>query len=171
LALIFVYTVCSCLSIGEFGRSWIKARKNIGKKRRADYLATIAVLERHFGAGALLRDVTVGAANAFRDLLVSEGYAIDTVGWRVKMAKCLFAAAVDYKHLLESPFAKVRAGSKSTNDRFVYVEKGDIDAIIDDVSCPQWKAMITLWRMDRAPIAYDSSTFTFRQGSFRRICS
>ena len=138
---------CSCLTIGEFGRSWVEKRrdtKDISEKRANDYLKTIKMLEEYFEADTPLRSITVGTAKAFRAQLAVK-YAEATVAFRIKMVKCLFNSAVEYEHITDSPFTKVKSGSQ-VNDRFVYVEKGDIDAIIDDVSCPQWKAMITLWR-------------------------
>jgi len=136
----------SCLTIGEFGTPWVEGRKDLGDKRANDYLATIEMLKTFLKGDSALRAVTPGDASAFRAHLVDQGLALDTIGWRIKMAKCLFTAAVDFAHLAINPFEKVRAGSKSINDRFVYVEPRIIEAIIEDVSCLEWKAIITLWR-------------------------
>jgi hypothetical protein len=62
------------------------------------------------------------------------------------MAKCLFGAAVDFGHIFSNPFAKVKSTLQPNDDRFVYIPIETIDAIIEDVSCPEWKAIITLWR-------------------------
>ena len=132
------------LTIGEFGRPWVENRKDISAKRRQDYLKTIGMLEDYFGTDKVLNDITVGAAKSYRSALAQE-VAEATVAFRIKMIKCLFNNAVDFGHITSNPFEKVKSGSQD-NDRFVYVSKGTIDTIIDDVTCPEWKAMITLWR-------------------------
>ena len=133
------------LTIGEFGRDWVGSRTNdLSAKRKQDYLTTIRMLESFFGSDKVLNDVTVGDAKAYRASLAQE-VAEATVAFRIKMIKCLFSAAVDYGHLISNPFEKVKSGSQ-TNDRFVYISTDIIDAIIEDVTCPEWKAMITLWR-------------------------
>ena len=132
------------LTIGEFGRSWIDSRNDISAKRKQAYLTTIEMLEDHFGKDVVLNDITVGQAKAYRNDL-AQGVADSTVGFRIKMIKCMFNAAIDFGHILSNPFAKVSSGSKS-EDRFEYVSKETINAIIDDVSCLQWKVIIALWR-------------------------
>jgi integrase len=132
------------LTIGEFGRPWVESRKDISAKRQQDYLKTIGMLEDYFGADKVLNDITVGEAKSYRSALAQE-VAEATVAFRIKMIKCLFNNAVDFGHITSNPFEKVKSGSQD-NDRFVYVSKGTIDTIIDDVTCPEWKAMITLWR-------------------------
>ena len=92
----------------------------------------------------VLNDVTVGDAKAYRASLAQE-VAEATVAFRIKMIKCLFNNAVDFGHIQTNPFAKVKSGSQ-TNDRFVYISTDTIDTIIEEVSCIEWKAMITLWR-------------------------
>jgi integrase len=132
------------LTIGEFGRPWVESRKDISAKRQQDYLKTIGMLEDYFGADKVLNDITVGEAKSYRSALVQE-VAEATVAFRIKMIKCFFNNAVDFGHITSNPFEKVKSGSQD-NDRFVYVSKGTIDTIIDDVTCPEWKAIITLWR-------------------------
>ena len=132
------------LTIGEFGRPWVESRKDISAKRQQDYLKTIGMLEDYFGTDKVLNDITVGEAKSYRSALAQE-VAEATVAFRIKMIKCLFNNAVDFGHITSNPFEKVKSGSQD-NDRFVYVSKGTIDTIIDDVTCPEWKAMITLWR-------------------------
>ena len=132
------------LTIGEFGRPWVESRKDISAKRQQDYLKTIGILEDYFGTDKGLNDITVGEAKSYRSALAQE-VAEATVAFRIKMIKCLFSNAVDFGHITSNPFEKVKSGSQD-NDRFVYVSKGTIDTIIDDVTCPEWKAMITLWR-------------------------
>ena len=132
------------LTIGEFGRDWIAGRSDLSSKRKQDYLTTITMLEEYFGSGKVLNDVTVGDAKAYRASLAQE-VAEATVAFRIKMIKCLFNNAVDFGHIQTNPFGNVKSGSQ-TNDRFVYIRKETIDAIIKDVSCIEWKAIITLWR-------------------------
>jgi integrase len=132
------------LTIGEFGCPWVESRKDISAKRQQDYLKTIGMLEDYFGTDKVLNDITVGEAKSYRSALAQE-VAEATVAFRIKMIKCLFNNAVDFGHITSNPFEKVKSGSQD-NDRFVYVSKGTIDTIIDDVTCPEWKAMITLWR-------------------------
>ena len=133
------------LTIGAFGRSWIRDyRSDLGDKRKQDYLTTIRMLEEYFGKNKVINDITVGEAKSFR-VKLSQKNAEATVAGRIKMAKCLFSAAVDFGYISASPFSKVKSGSQN-NDRFQYIPKETIKAILDDVTCLEWKALIVLWR-------------------------
>ena len=133
------------LTIGEFGREWVDGRKDIQAERRQHYHTTIKMLEEYFGADKVLNDFSVGEAKAFQADLAQKVSA-NTVAGRIKMAKCLFGAAVDFGHIFSNPFAKVKSTLQPNDDRFFYIPKETIDAIIEDVTCPEWKAIITLWR-------------------------
>ena len=133
------------LTIGEFGRDWIDGRSDIKAERRQHYRTTIKMLEEYFGADKVLNDVSVGEAKAFQTDLAQKVSA-NTVAGRIKMAKCLFGAAVDFGHIFSNPFEKVKSTLQPNDDRFFYIPKETIDAIIEDVTCPEWKAIITLWR-------------------------
>ena len=132
------------LTIGEFGEWWIESRTDISAKRKQDYLKTIEMLKDHFGVDQVINDISVGQAKKYRDKL-AENVAEATVAFRIKMIKCLFNNAVDYGYILANPFAKIKSGSQ-VNDRFVYVPKETINAIIEDITCLQWKVIIVLWR-------------------------
>ncbi len=113
--------------------------------RQKQYHTTIKQLVDYLGKDMAISELTVGDAKAFRQHLVDNGKSEATVSSRIKIMKAYYNVAVDNEFLTSSPFAKVKSGKQDKN-RFVYVPVGDIEVLLENVPCPEWRAMIILWR-------------------------
>ena len=125
---------------------------------RAVYKQASGSLRAYLGESTPLSLITTSAADAWRRELsepksnarstarLPKPLARATVAKRVHVAKTVFNRAVRWGLINTSPFAGVRAGSQSNPDRWHYVTRESIHAILDACPDDQWRAVIALSR-------------------------
>ena len=103
-------------------------------------------LEDYFGADRLLKSITVLDADKWRRSMVDAKLAGPTVAKRVKVARQIFAKAVKWKMLAESPFAELRAGRMNNPSRAYFLSRGDAQKVMEACPDAEWRVIFALSR-------------------------
>lgn len=104
-------------------------------------------LREFFGDSRMVH--TIGAADAekFRHVLVTqEKLSAATVSRRVIVARQIFKRAVKWKVISENPFADVKGGSQRNKTRMRFVERSDVEAVLEKCPNRDWKLLVVLAR-------------------------
>jgi integrase len=125
---------------------------------RAAYRQTTDSLATFLGANTPLDEVTNELADAWRTAIAEpmsgrhapgrkvKCLAAATVAKRVHVARAIFKKAVRWKLIAANPFEEVRAGSQSNPERWHYVSREAVAALL--AACPdgEWRAIVALAR-------------------------
>jgi len=114
---------------------------------RTFYGHTVRNLWEYFGKAKVLREITRADAAAWRAWLVNhEGLSKATVGRRAIAARTLFKLAVEWELIPKNPMEGVKGGSQANPHRLVYVPAEDVRRVLEQIPCPQWRAIVALAR-------------------------
>ncbi len=135
----------SVLTLGELLTRY--ERTATVKKSTADARRqTTGSLRQHFGDGTPIDKLTPAGADGWRRSLADSGLAVATQAKRTIVAKAIFARAVRWGLLAESPFADLKTGSQANPARMHYVDRETIAAVLDACPDAQWRTIIALCR-------------------------
>jgi integrase len=110
----------------------------IGQARKA--------LEEFHGEKTLVSRITSADAEAFKRKLKDDGKAAATVSKMIQIARAVFAKAVRWKLVTESPYADLVAGSQVNHDRRFMVPRADVERLLAACGDVEMRALIALAR-------------------------
>lgn len=110
----------------------------IGQARKA--------LEEFHGAATLIVRITAADAEGFKRKLKDDGKATATISKFVQIARAVFAKAVRWKLLSESPYVDVVAGSQVNHQRRAFVSRADVERLLAACGDVEMRALIALAR-------------------------
>ncbi|MSR34800.1 MAG: site-specific integrase [Phycisphaerales bacterium] len=113
---------------------------------RAAHRQTMGILRAHFGIDALIVKIKLVEAEGWRKAISESKFASATVSKHVHIAKAIFNKAVKWGMIDSSPFADMRAGSQSNQERAFYVTHEMMNAILEECPDAQWKGILALCR-------------------------
>jgi len=122
------------------GRSDIKPRTRINLDRARNYLLSC------FAGEKPLRDFTPGDADDYRQHLIRQGKAVNTINRAVGRASQFFEAAKRRRLIESNPFDGISVAVRATPDRFRFISRGDAAKVIDACPDAQWKLVFALAR-------------------------
>ena len=99
-----------------------------------------------YGDAKIIRTITPVMAQEWRDSMVEEKLAEETVAKRVMKARGLFEKAIKWGFVDRNPFSDVRTGSQKNEKRLHFVS-GEVSAKVLD-ACPdaEWRAIFSVAR-------------------------
>jgi len=135
-----------CPTLAEWLRCYIGGRSDVRPNTRQNMEQAERSLLEFFGRAKRLDEINAGDAQDFRIRLKAEGLAESTIRRRCKRAKQFFAAAVQKELIAKSPFAHMKCGTSCNPERFHFVTRESIQAVMD--ACPdlQWRMIFALAR-------------------------
>lgn len=98
------------------------------------------------GADTPIGHISAGDAEDFRLDLIGQKLAEATVRRRCGLAKQLFRKAVKKRLIDSNPFEDIVCTSRRNRDRFYFVTRTEINAVIEACPDAQWKLLIALSR-------------------------
>ncbi len=133
-------------TLAEFIDGYTASRIDVKAGTHEIYKQIRRNLVEHFGKDMPLATITAGCAEEFRLALIKQELADATVRRRCGLAKQLFRKAVKKGLIDRNPFEDLVSTSKGNRDRFCFVSRDSIDAVLK--ACPdvQWRLMIVLSR-------------------------
>ncbi len=149
-----------CPTVAQWVRSYIEGRTDIKPNTRSNMKQAEASLIGFIGKVKRLADVTPGDAEDFRIDLKAKGLAEATIRRRCKRAKQFFTAAVKKRIIADNPFADLKCGDVSNEERRVYVPGETIQSVLAKCPDTQWKLIFALARY--AGLRTPSETFRLR---------
>lgn len=135
-----------CPTVAELIEHFI-ANATVKPSTLAAYRQTTNSLIEFLGADTPIDDVcTMDADNWRRSLADDPGLSPATETKRSIVAKAIFARAVRWGWLDESPFAHLRGGSQSNPKRSAYITPETVQRVIDACPSAQWRAIVGVAR-------------------------
>ena len=93
-----------------------------------------------------LRDFSEGDADTYRQSLLNQGLAANTVRRRCGRCKQFFKAAVRRKLIDSNPFAEIQCNVTANHSRFVFISREDARKVIEACPASQWRTLFALAR-------------------------
>ena len=100
----------------------------------------------HFGAATPLRNIKTAEADGWRAWLTGQGLSAATIARRIIAARTFWRAAVRWRLAAENPFAGIKAGHQSNDDRKRFIPAEAIDRAIAAAPDAEWRTIIALSR-------------------------
>jgi len=135
------------MTMAAFLDAYIKSRTDLRPNTLRNLTNSRDRLVTYFGADRLLRTISPGDADDWRQGMVNSGrIGPATISKSVKHAKQFFRAAQRKALVKSNPFADLRAGGELNKERQFFVEPGIVDQVIEVAPDAQWKLIIALSR-------------------------
>ena len=133
-------------TLGPFTRSYIDGRSDIKQRTRINLERVRTYLLDCFEADRPLRDFTEGDADDFRQHLIRQGKAENTVRRAIGRARQFFKAAQKRKLIDQNPFEGLVASVRANTSRFHFISRQDAAKVL--AACPdsQWRLIFALAR-------------------------
>lgn len=132
-------------TLGPFLRAYIDARTDVRPNTRRNLEECRRYLEAYFGPTRPLADITPARAAAFGFHMRGQ-YAEATAARAVKRARQYFTYAVQDGLLPSDPFAKVKAGSMTNEERLYFVDRPTTEKLLEAAPDGEWRLIIALSR-------------------------
>jgi len=133
-------------ALGAFIDSYIAARTDVKPGTKMLYGQTRRNLLAFFPADRQLSTITPGDADGWRLYLKEQGLAENTIRRRCGRAKQFFNAAMRRKLVTENPFRDLVSNVKGNPERYYFVSRDEIAAVLDACPDSQWRVIIALAR-------------------------
>jgi len=133
-------------TLGDFAALYIEQRTpESAESTIKNFRQVERLLNKHLGKDSIMRAITEGQADEWRQAVAND-YAEATLNKHVKRARQIFKAALRCRVVDANPFAEVKGGSETNDERKYFVERSVIESAI--AKCPdiQWKLIIALAR-------------------------
>lgn len=134
-------------TLGPFIDAYIKRRTPtlkewtiVNLKRCREYLT------RHLGEHRDLRTVTASDAEDWRNTLIADGLAENTVRRATGRARQFFKAAIKRDLIQRNPFEELAANVTANRDRDYFVSREESTAVLDVCPDTEWRVMFALAR-------------------------
>lgn len=132
--------------LGDFIEDYIAGRSDLKPRTRELLQVARNNLVAMFRADMPLRDFTEGDADTYRQSLLNQGLAPNTVRRRCGRVKQFFKAAVRRKLIDSNPFADIRCNVTANHARFVFIGREDSAKVIEACPDSQWRTLFVLAR-------------------------
>lgn len=142
-------------TVGELIERFTKAQ-NVKAATLAAYKQCTDSLIKELGKDTPVDKITPSAADAWRSAIARSGRVREkkgprslstaTVAKRTNIAKAIFAKALVWKMVDESPFAHMKSGSQVNPDRARYVTLHETQALLQACPDTEWRVIIGLAR-------------------------
>jgi len=155
-------------TLAAFVDGYIAERQDVKTNTTIFYRHPRRCLVEYFGADKPLREIAPGDADAWRQWLVNEKLADNTVRRRTGVARQFFKVAVRRGLVASNPFDGLAASIRPNTKRFFYVTRKMADAVLSACPDAQWRLIFALTRYGglRCPselLALKWSDVTFAQ--------
>ncbi len=132
--------------LGPFLRDYIASRTDVRSQTMIKYNSTAKLLIERFGDDKPLAAITLADADAWRNHLLGQGLAENTVRKRAAIAKVFFNAAIKRELLARNPMRELKSTVMANAKRFHFVTREEIAAVLDACPDAEWRAIVALAR-------------------------
>ena len=160
-----------CPTLAEWLNRYIAGRSDVKPSTRTVLSHTRRNLIEYFGPDRPIREISPGDADEWRQHLIREGLADNTVRRRCGIAKQFFRAARRKRLIAENPFDDLRSTLQANASRDYFVSREDAQKVLDACPDAQWRLLFALSRFTglRCPsehLALRWSDVDWAQGRF-----
>ncbi len=136
----------TCPTLAEWVKRYIEGRSDIKPNTRRNMGQAQSGIIEFFGENKRLDEITAGDAQDFRIFLKSKGLAEGTIRRRCKRVKQFFTAAIRKEIISKNPFADLKCGNSSNPERLYFVEREDMQLVLDACPDDEWRLIFALAR-------------------------
>ncbi len=137
----------SVVTLGELLKAYIDSRADVKAATHLVFGHTRRCLLDFFDEGVDVSTITsIDAENWRRSLKTEHDLAANTIRRRTGIARQFFAHACKRGIIAVNPFAGMAANVVANPSRFYYVSREQIDRVIDECPCGQWRLLVALAR-------------------------
>lgn len=155
--------------LGEFLDAYLRNRADVKDSTRLVLGHTRRCLIEHFGADRTLDSITPGDADDWRQFLIRQGLADNTVRRRSGIARQYFHAAVRKGHIDANPFAGLKANIQPNFSRFYFVSLAETQTVMDALPDVQWRLIFALGRFGGLRCPSEVLTLTWADVDWDRM--
>ena len=158
--------------LAPFLDGYIASRSDVKKTTETNYKQTRRLLVEYFGASKVLKSITAADAERWRRWMLARPMAVATVSKHCKRAKTMLGEAVKDRLLTSSPFAVLKGGKESNEERHFLVTADVSRAILGACPDADWRVIFSLarWGGLRCPsevLALKWTDIDWDKGRFR----
>ena len=132
--------------LDAFIQNYIDKRNDIKPGTRINLEGVKKRLIDFFGTDRKVQDITAGDAEDFRQALLGQGKAENTVQRAIGRARQFFGDAIRRGLIESNPFQGMAAAVKANPSRFHFVTREDAQLVLDACSDAQWRMIFCLAR-------------------------
>jgi len=132
--------------LGTFLDAYTVGRTDLDDRTVLNMRTEANRLKAYFGVEEDIRAITEADADNFVVWMKTEGYAEATTARNIKRARQFFQSAMRGKLLAENPFAHIKPGSMTNDERQFHVTKQDAYKVIEQCPNHQWRLIVALSR-------------------------
>ncbi len=135
-------------SLEAFIEEYIDSRNDAKPSTKTVWKRTRKHLLTYFEGTASLRSITKSSAKGFRQYLIGEGLAENTVRRTCGVAKQLFADALDRELIDSNPFKQrdIPTTTGGNQERQAYISQATAKAVLDACPDAEWRLLFALSR-------------------------
>jgi len=133
-------------TLGDFTRSYIDGRADIKESTRTNLERVRTYLLEFFNPDRPLRDIAPGDAEDFRQHLIRNGKAENTVRRAISRSRQFFKAALLRELIQRNPFEGIAASVRANPERFHFISREDAQKVLDHCPDAQWRLIFALAR-------------------------
>ena len=156
-------------TIAEWVENYIEGRTDVKPNTRRNMEQAQRSLIEFFGKTKRLDEVTAGDTEDFRIYLKAQGLAEGTVRRRCKRAKQFFTAAIRKEIISKNPFADMKCGSSCNPERYHFVKREDMQAILNACPDDEWRLIFALARYGGLRIPSEAFLLTWADVNFDQL--
>ena len=132
--------------IGPFVERYIASREDFKPQTKINCLRALKALVEHFGPQRSMASITQGDAEAFRQSLLKQGLAENTVRRTCGRAHQFYNAAIRQELLTRSPFVELKRCVGANPLRRRYVTRAQAQRVLDECPDNEWRLIFALSR-------------------------
>ena len=132
--------------LSPFLDAYIASRSDLKQTTETNYKQTRRLLVEYFGKSKVLKSITAADAERWRRWMLARPMAVATVSKHCKRAKTMLGEAVKDRLLTASPFALLKGGKESNEERHFLVTSEMSQAILEACPDADWRVIFSLAR-------------------------
>ncbi len=132
--------------LSPFLDAYIASRSDLKRTTEINYKQTRRLLVEYFGNSKVLKSITAADAERWRRWMLARPLAVATVSKHCKRAKTMLGEAVKDRLLTSSPFAVLKGGKESNEERHFLVTHEMSKAILGACPDSDWRVVFSLAR-------------------------
>lgn len=129
----------------EFVNGYIESRTDVKPRTRMKFEAVRDYLKKHFGESVLMRDITQGDADSFC-IFLKKTLSTSSVAKYMQISKQFFESARRNRLIQENPFEGQKTTMSGNRDKFYFVSREEIKAILKACPDAEWRLIVALAR-------------------------
>lgn len=157
------------VTLGALLDKWVATiREAVKGGTLTTYMQAVDGLREHFGAERSIVSISSLDCEEWRAAMSKSGLASATVSKRVKTARMIFGAAVEWDLLTKSPLSRIKCGAMRNPERNQFIDRETISRVMDAAPNDEWRLLIALSRFGGLRVPSEALALTWADIDWQR---